>query len=302
MWHLTQIWRVAVYELRDAVRSRRAIVVLALYLVAAVGCMYGSISLLGRLEADLAKMLQLPASQKTGVVSTTLWKSKPFQHMVRGAVRDDMVYNDIVGKHPVELIYAWFTLTYAPLLVILVAGNRIADDVRSGAVRYMISRVSRGCWSCGKFAGQALMIGLALAAGTIGAYITARIRLYSAAGSYDLLLPMFNWSFRAWVYSFAYLGMALGVSHLTRSGSKATALGILVMALFALVPACCDFFAEPVGWQSYLPQLAQLVPGGHKSSISRSSLPVFIHASLFLIALGGCYLSAGFWFFRKRDC
>jgi hypothetical protein len=53
-------------------------VVLLLYMAVAVCNMYWSISLLGKLEKELVTMLQLPPSEQTGVVSTALWKSKPF--------------------------------------------------------------------------------------------------------------------------------------------------------------------------------------------------------------------------------
>ena len=132
---LYRIWQNALMEWTGAVRSRRALVLLALYLVFAVGCMYVTISILGKMEVELAKLLQLPASDQTGVVSATLWKSKPFQRMIHSAVSSELVYNDIVGRHPVVLMYGFFAFFFAPLLVMLVSGNRIADDLRSGAVR-----------------------------------------------------------------------------------------------------------------------------------------------------------------------
>lgn len=51
---LRQTWRVACYEWFDALRSRRALVVLLLYLAAAVCNMYWSINLLHKLETELA--------------------------------------------------------------------------------------------------------------------------------------------------------------------------------------------------------------------------------------------------------
>jgi len=56
---LVQTWRVACYEWFDALRSRRALVVLLLYLAAAVCNMHWSINLLHKLESELATALQL---------------------------------------------------------------------------------------------------------------------------------------------------------------------------------------------------------------------------------------------------
>ena len=157
-----RIVQTALYECANAVRSRRAIVILALYLVSSVFCMTGTISLLGKMESELANVLQLPESERTGVISATLWKSKPFQRMVRKAVDNDLVYEDIRGRHPAELIYGWFAFLFAPLLAVLVASNRIADDLRSGAVRYAIVRVTRLEWTLGKYIGQVLMVAVSL--------------------------------------------------------------------------------------------------------------------------------------------
>ena len=66
LWH---IWQTALGEWGGAIRSRRALVLLVLYLGAAVLCMNGTISILGKMEKELATMLQLPDSGETGVVS-----------------------------------------------------------------------------------------------------------------------------------------------------------------------------------------------------------------------------------------
>ena len=62
----------------------------------------------------------MPAAEQTGVVSTTLWKSKPFKKIVRAVVQNDLVFKDIEGRHPIELVYAWYVFLCAPLLVVLV--------------------------------------------------------------------------------------------------------------------------------------------------------------------------------------
>ena len=51
---LGRIWQVALNEWAGAIRSRRALVLLLLYVVAAVMCMYGTISAFSRMEKELA--------------------------------------------------------------------------------------------------------------------------------------------------------------------------------------------------------------------------------------------------------
>lgn len=299
MKSLFRIGQVAFAECAGAVRSRRALVILVLYLLSAVFCMMGTITMLGKMEAELATVLQLPESEKTGVVSVTLWKSKPFQRMIKAGVKNDLVYNDIAGRHPAELVYAWFAFMCAPLLAVLVAGNRVADDLRSGAVRYSLVRVTRLEWTFGKYAGQVLMVALALAASAVGAWLVAVFRL-SGVGLFDLLPAMFGWGFRAGLYALAWLGLALGVSHVTRSGSRATALGLLAVALCAAWPGILKF----VDWRLGCPWLYHfdaIVPASAELSLWRRGFVPLFTGGAHLLALGLAYLMLGHAIFVRRD-
>ncbi len=296
---LRRIVQIARAEWSDAVRSRRALVLLALYLLCAVGGMYGTISIFGKMEKELVQVLQLPASEQTGVVSTTLWKSKPFQRMVRAAVSNDLVYNDISGRHPVELVSAWFSFLFAPLLVVLVAGNRIADELRSGSVRYAIVRCTRGEWTLGKYLGQALMIACALAVSSVGAWCVAVCRL-SGVEVGALLPSILGWGLRAWIYSLAWLGVTLGVSHLTRSGSRATALGILAIVGFSIFPGILGLCVKWLEWP-WLENFDLLVPSAAKGYLWRRGVVPLMMATGHLVTLGATYLALGAFGFQRRD-
>ena len=297
MRSLARIFHVALAEWAGAVRSRRALVLLLLYLVAAVMCMYGTISIFSKMETELAQVLQLPEAEQTGVVSKTLWTSKPFRKMTRAVIRNDLVFRDIEGRHPIELVYAWFVFLCAPLLVVLVAGNRVADDLRSGAVRYAIVRCTRTEWSVGKYVGQALMLVCALAASAVGAWIVALCRL-SDAGA--LLPAMFDGGARAWIYSLAWLGVALGISHLTRTGSRATALGIFAVAALTALPMILSW----TGARFDLPWLVNfdlVSPVTSKILLWRQDVAPLAEASFRLVLLGIFYLALGNAVFRRRD-
>ena len=297
LWH---VWQTALGEWGGAIRSRRALVLLVLYLGASLLCMNGTISVLGRMEKELAVVLQLPDSDETGVVSASLWKSKPFNRLVRSVVGESPVLDDISGRHPVELIYAWFVFLCAPLLTVLVAGTRVSEDLRSGAVRYMLVRETRLEWSVGKYLGQALMIAVALVVSAMGAAVVAFCRLPSGT-AVSLFLPLLNWGLRAWIYSLAWLGLALGLSHLTRSPGRATSLGIVAIGLLGALPPVMDFLHTFHGWPSFLTHLRMLVPAGAEMSLWRFSPVPLISGSFHLVILGLTYLMAGAAFFCRRD-
>ena len=299
MKSLFRIGQVALAECAGAVRSRRVLVILVLYLLVAVFCMMWTITILGKMEAELSKMLALPETEETGIVSVTLWKSGPFQSMVQAGLRNDLVYNDIVGRHPVELIYAWFAFLCAPLLAMLVASNRISDDLKSGAVRYALIRVTRLEWTLGKYLGQVLMVAMSIAVSAIGAWVVAVFRL-SGVGMFDLLPAMFDWGFRAGLYALAWLGLALGVSHVTRSGSRASALGLVAIALCAGWPGILKLLVRWLGWQ-WLDNFEALVPSSAALSLWRRSFTPIFTGGAHLLTLGLTYLMLGHAIFRRRD-
>lgn len=299
---LRRIWQSALSECLGAIRSRRAIVILVLYLVFSLLGMNGSITVLGKMEEQLTEVLQLESGEggKSGVVSATVWKSKPFQKMAKRMFEDSLVYDDICGKHPAELIYAWFAFLCVPLLTILIAGNRVADDLGSGSVRYMLTRVTRLEWSLGKYVGLALMMFAGLLLGAVAGWITAAVRL-GGADIADLMPAMLGWMLKAWVLSLAWLGFALGVSHLFRSGAKALALSIVLMVVWGAAPKILAYFGTREGFVAKLSVLARLFPGGVDGALWRTSFAPVATTSLWLLMLGLLYLSAGYSVFARRD-
>ena len=291
-----RIWQSAIFELFSALRSRRAIVVVVLYLVVSLLCMGGSITILGKMEEQLSKVLQVEKveGKKSGVVSAALWKSKPFQNLVRGALKDSLVYDDICGKHPAELIYAWFVLLLVPPLTLMLAANRAASEIGSGSVLYMITRVTRLEWTLGKYLGSALLIMVGLLVGACGAWAVALFKL--AGADVAALFPsMLGWSLKAWVLSLAWLGLALGISHFFKSGAKADGLAWVLLLVFAVVPDWLRWFGGRFAF------LAVLFPSTVEKSLWRSSFIPVATATAWLLMLGLCYLSAGYAFFSRRD-
>lgn len=296
---LYRIWQVALCEWHGAMRSRRALVMMLLYLLSAAGGMYATISIFNKMEHELGDVLQLPDGGKTGTVSKQLWTSTTFQHGVKAVVGDDAVYENIKGRHPVELVYAWFVFLCIPMLVVMVAGNRVADDLHSGAVRYSIVRCTRAEWSMGKAVGQVLMIGVALGVGTLGAWGTAVWRL-AGVNALELLPSMLDWGLRAWLYSIAWLGVAMGASHVCKSGSKATSLGITCWIALVALPGVLKFFAMHFD-AAWLLNFTVLSPSSADDLLWRAGLTPLVRAAFHLATLGALYLTIGYAVFRRRD-
>ena len=297
---LSRVCNVAAIEWRLAARSRRALVTMLLFAAVAVGVMYLTITSFTAIERELLDSLGLPGDGSPGSALMTLWKSKPFVRFVERVSGGSLVFADIRGRHPLLLVYALFLFQVVPLLTLLVSASRVAEDVRSGAARYWLVRVSRTEWSLGKFFGEALMLALAMGVGALAGWSVMLCRLSVADGL--LMLPgVLDWTARAWVYAFAWLGIFMGLSHLVKSGGKATALGILALLGAAAWSLMLGNLAENVPGFGWAGHLDALVPNSTWSCLWRRSPAVVLQGGVHLAALAFLYLALGAAVFRRRD-
>ena len=283
-----------------AIRSRRAIVVTLLFVAVAGLVMYGTVSVFASIETELLETLKLPSSGSAGSVSVTLWKSPAFARIIEHFVGNSLVFADIRGRHPMLLAYAMFVFQIVPMLTLMVSAPKIADDVRSGAARYWLVRVTRTEWSLGKFLGEALTLASAMAVGALAAWGILLFRL-PAANAAPLLPGILDWSLRAWVYAFSWLGLFLGLSHIVKSGGKATALSVLAMiGAAAWTPMLNNLIAafDGLGWLSCLDVMT---PQASWTLLWRRSPAVLLQGVVQLSALAFFYLALGAAVFRRRD-
>lgn len=297
----SRIVQSAACELFTAVRSRRAIAIIVLFCAASLLSVNMAISALAGIERELASALGLPTTEGAGVISTALWKSTSFQNMVRAGIDNSLVFDDLLGRHPAELIHAWFSFLLTPMLVVLACANRVADDLHSGAVRFMITRVTRLEWTLGKYVGQAVLILIGLILGALGAWIVMCIRL-SGADALSVLPTLLLWSCKAWLYSLAWLGATLGVSHLTHSGAKATMFAVLALLVFTVVPHLMDHYSKTAeGGLGFFAHFRVLFPSTFEDNLWRNSLVPVATGAVWLMAQGFLYLFLGHMVFARRD-
>ena len=116
-----------------------------------------------------------------------------------------------------------------------------------------------------------------------------------------MLPDVLDWTVRAWVYAFAWLGLFLGLSHIVKSGGKATALGILALLGAAMWSLALRNLAENVAGFGWAGHLDALVPNSAWTLLWRRSPAVLFQGVVHLTALSFLYLSLGAAVFRRRD-
>ncbi len=288
---LRRMMRVAVLDWTLAIHSRRAIVLLLLFAAVSILMMYGTLSGFAAVEAQIAEGLGLPSGGSPGAMAETLWKSKGFVSAMEHLSGGSLMFADLRDRNPIVLVYALFLFNVVPLLTLLVSGSRIAGEIGSGAARYSLVRVSRGEWALGKFVGEALMLALAMGVGAMCSFAVVACRT-SLADGFSMLPALIDWSLRAWVVTFAWLGIFLGLSQCVKSGGKALALGLLAMLVFSFLHVLLPRICGPLDLLT--PQSVQLL-------MWRRSPAVLLQGVVHLSALGFLYLSLGTEVLRRRD-
>lgn len=296
-------WRnvgvVARQELADTLQSRRAVVILVLYLAGAMLACHGFISALHRLETQISETLRLAPSSEPGVVLDALWKSRQFRDMVTHLIGDKAVAMQVLMMPPVALVYGWLAFTFTPLLIMFTASSRIAEEVGSGAARFTMMRTSRLSWCLGKFLGQALLLVLALMLSVIGAWSMARFRLSGFDGLATASAMMLLGA-KAWLYGLAFIGLALAVSQVTMQAYLAMAVGFGVWIASSFLAIGAQYWGGD-GWRRLWTLGGLLVPQGHRLDLWRTDLPHVLPAAFFLVALAFVYLGSGHLRFARRD-
>ncbi len=294
-----QFGTVTANELVDSVRSRRALVLLFLYLVGAiVGCAL-FIQVLHKVEVKLVESIGLTASSDPGEVTRTLWESSNFRHIMEELVGDDKLAAQLLDVPPLGIFYGWLSFFFTPLLVVLMSSPRIAEEVSTASVRFVLFRTRRSTWCAGKYAGQAVLLLGALSLSALGAWVTGYVRMKGFDPGSNAI-AMGGFVFKAWVYSLAYLGLALGVSQCTRSPVIATGLGLVAMVGLTTIAGVSNHF-KGEGWRQVLEITLKLTPRGNNLGLWNPELAHFLPALVFLPALGLLYFSLGHIFFSRRD-
>lgn len=294
MNHAQSIRLVASFDLLESLRSRKAIVLLLLYLMGSLGASGIFIRLLIALRERLEEEVGQAVDMKQ------LMESPGMARVVGGLTGDLDVANAIVTIPPMALFYGWVAMNFVPLLVLFTSSDAISGDLSSGAVRYSLFRTDRVSWALGKLVGQTALMAVGVLVGALACWCTGLIWLDKMPVA-DTAYWLLRISGRAIVYSFPYLGMAMCASQLTRTRARAGALALVIMFIAAAGGSIVQ--VEPLVEQApaLFQVLAKLFPSGHHLSLWHPHLSRSLPAMLGLFAIGLAFFALGFWRFARRD-
>lgn len=290
---------VAEYEVTEAVRSKRVLILMLLYVGGAVAGSMIFIEMLRSVEATLADKLALSTAGAPGAMTQALMQSPEFVDLVEKLVDDRDVALNLVSKPPLALFYGWLAMTFVPTVVVLTASDTVSTELGSGATRFQLLRVNRLTYSVGKLLGQsALMLGSVLA-GACAVWITGSLRM-SAFESLPTATALLSLSLRASIMGFAYVGLSVGVSHLTRSIPLSRAFGLFALIGVAALSGLTSLL-RVTDYASLAETVRVLLPGPHELDLWRPDLVDLLPGASMLVALGIGYFALGYLYRARRD-
>lgn len=294
MTHAQRIRLVAGFDLLESLRSRKAIVLLALYTLGALGASAIFIRVLGAIRERLEEQVGRSVDMKQLMES-------PGMARIAGALAGDAeVANAIVSIPPMALFYGWLAMNFVPLLVLFTSADAISGDLSSGAVRFSLFRTDRISWATGKLIGQTSMMAVGVLVGALACWVMGLLWLDDMPVA-DTAFWLLRISGRAIVYCFAYLGMVMCASQLARTNARAGGLALLIMFLCSLAGSVVQ--AEPIAQSApaLFAGLSKLFPNGHHLALWHPGVFESASAMLGLVAIGLAWFALGFWRFSTRD-
>lgn len=241
---------VAHFELMRAVRTWQALALIALYLVASVGAALLFIGLLSILEAQIADGLAVQRTRFPGAMTERLIESGELFRMLSSMVGDEDAVRAILKWPVLALFHTFMGLRMVPFLAAMTASEALAGDVASRAVRFELVRTGRLELVMGRFVGQAVLAGMAIACSVFAVWITGLL-LMVGQSPLELLGALCLFSVSVWVFSLPFVGVGVGCSQLTSSPAWSRVLAIALCA--------CGWVGYTVLW-SVSDQVVQWIP------------------------------------------
>lgn len=288
---------VAQFELRDALRSKLALIVVALF---AAGSAFGSFVFIKLYQQAELAARQLIADQ-TGLSPDAVELEEIRQQAMRGTfslLENESLKNALMELQPLAIFFGYASLQAVPLLVLALSAGAHAADIQSGTARFSLFRCNRPTWALGKTLGHAGLLGIGLlVAATVAGVLGISLQPEFSATTF---VALYTASMRTWIYGLCYLAIYSGLSLITGTPLQARALSLLT-----LIGCGIGHLVLGSQWaEEELPPLALLrwiFPGAHEGGLWLGFSSSFFIAALALLSIGAAALSAGIWFFERKD-
>jgi ABC-type transport system involved in multi-copper enzyme maturation permease subunit len=295
---------VARFELAESLRSKLLVVMVLLFVGAGALGAWGYTELLGKIEANAAKVTGAPTTRRPGAVVRRFRDMRGYRDLVRMFSRDDAQADYFAAIPPIVLFFGWVTFTFTPWLVLFTSAETIATEVASRSIRYSALRTGRLEFALGKAAGQALIIVGVTALSALMFYLVAWASLDGFEHGATTRGLLAYWP-RVVLYTLPFLGWAMLASMLTSSANLARIVslgGAVVLAIvWGLVKSPPRWLKGGPVFESIRDLFGYVTPFGHYGGLIYPPGGELASDVTVCLALTVLYFAAGYAVLRRRD-
>lgn len=291
---------VGAFDLKSSLRSRKAVLLILLYLAGSVASSAGFLEVLRAMEGAMADALKVAQTERPGAMTASVMENDQLLKVIGDLVGDPALAAELVSIPPLALFYGWIALSLVPVLVMLNSTDAVASEVESGSARFALVRAPRLSWALGKLLGQGALLVFGLLAGGAGSWLVGLLGL-SSFEAWPNAVWTLRLALRAAVMGSAWLGIALGISLLVRSQNQARALGLLALVLIGVLRQVLGAPAVNEHAPVLFDTLLLVFPGHYLLDLWQPALLDRLPALLMLPTIGGCAFLIGLAVFQRRD-
>lgn len=282
-------------ELRRAVRSGRAVVLLGLY------SMFSALVLLvvGWIanEVRAAVNKQLEGSGMDAAEAAAKVSEEARNGFLRFFLSDDAAMLEALAQVPLEVLIVFeITLVFLPAYVVLMGFDQISGEVGPRSMRYLTVRARRSSVLLGKFLAQAaLLVGLVLII-DLAIFIYARI-MNPDFGFGVLAVNLLKFWLAAIVFSLAYVALTTLCSSLFRSPAVSLVFNFIMLFVFWLMHT----IGRAVADENPLRFLRFLSPSNYADNLLHPRVAEFAVSGAAYAGFATLFLGAAYAILRARD-
>lgn len=281
-------------ELRRAVRSGRAVVLLGLY------SMFSALVLLvvGWLASQVREAVNKQLETAGAGADASAQVSEEMRKGVLGFLTsNDSAMMEALAQVPLEVLVVFkITLFFLPAYVVLMGFDQISGEVGPRSMRYLTVRARRSSVLLGKFLSQAtLLLGLVLII-DLAIFVYARIA-NPDFGFADVVLNLLKFWLAAIVFSLAYVSLTTLCSALFRSPAVSLVFNFILLFIFWLM----DTVGRASGEDGVLRFLRYLSPSYYAGNLLHPRLAEFAASGAAYAGFATIFLLGAYAVLRARD-
>jgi ABC-type transport system involved in multi-copper enzyme maturation permease subunit len=281
-------------ELRRAVRSGRAVVLLGLY------SMFSALVLLvvGWLASQVREAVNKQLETAGAGADASAQVGEEMRKGVLGFLTsNDSAMMEALAQVPLEVLVVFkITLFFLPAYVVLMGFDQISGEVGPRSMRYLTVRARRSSVLLGKFLSQAtLLLGLVLII-DLAIFVYARIA-NPDFGFADVVLNLLKFWLAAIVFSLAYVSLTTLCSALFRSPAVSLVFNFILLFIFWLM----DTVGRASGEDGVLRFLRYLSPSYYAGNLLHPRLAEFAASGAAYAGFATIFLLGAYAVLRARD-